>query len=252
MSEEKLPQRSHVRSLFDDPERSRILWHDVKKTGAAFWLGLESFQEGVFGPVPPALEKPLADMRALAQEGVILFDDLSLLAKLRFGLPRPVPEKIDQSSIVRYIAAQRALTDSVGLSWRCRGSFSLSIDPSYAALITANCAWLCTRAAHSGASIDVKQISSGRKIRLAFTLSRRKKSLARVPRDLSSLDRIFSADADPWGPLRLPAAVLALCARACGGACSIAARANALDIIFTLRGTYEKNQSSRSKDRAHR
>lgn len=252
MSEEKNNNGAHSRSPFDDPERSRVVWHDVKKTGAAFWLGLESLQEGLFGPVPSAFRKPLADMRALALEGTILFDDLAILAKLRFGLPAAACETVDRNFFTGHLETFRVLTDAAGLLWRVPRASSAYVDPTYGALIIANVAWFFGQAAAPGSKAAVKTVSVGPKSRVIFSLSRVKKDVAPLPPDLASPDMIFSPQTDRWGNLRLPATVISLAAGQMGFSCFFKMHARALEIILTPDSPYEKKRSARPKNRAHR
>lgn len=233
MSEEKNNNGAHSRSPFDDPERSRVVWHDVKKTGAAFWLGLESLQEGLFGPVPSAFRKPLADMRALALEGTILFDDLAILAKLRFGLPPAAPERVDRDFFLGQLENFRTLTDAAKLSWQVSKPCSAYLDPAYGAIIVANVAWFFAQAAAPRSKAAIKIVSARQKTCMVFSLSRTQKDLSRLPPDLASLDSVFCPQTDQWGKFRLPASIVALAAEHMGFSCSFTVRARACVITLT-------------------
>lgn len=239
-------------SPFDDPERSRVLWHDVKKTGAMWWLSLESIREGMYGKIPASLEGHVRELRAQTQESVVLFDDLALLAKLRFGLPPPVPEPITEEYVRAMMELMRPIAEvaQVTLEYR-QSSKEIVTDPSYVTLLVHNAVLFLVRCAVAGSNISGILEKNGPVVRLRWVLSRRKKDLKNFPHNLASLIHVFSARPDLWQPLRLSAAVLKIVARHCQMKESIKLTKTGIEVSFTLRGKYEK-KSITSKNRTHR
>lgn len=82
-------------SIFKDPKKSRIIWHDAKKYPSIFKLFLENIQGKVYGDFPDSLKQPLSDLKLLTIENIIYLDVISMLSKIEMNLLTPKKEQIE-------------------------------------------------------------------------------------------------------------------------------------------------------------
>jgi hypothetical protein len=248
----KIPARkiSHP-SLFDDPQSARVLWHDVKKSGARVWLGVESISEGLYGKVTAELDEAVQEMRAQTQEMMISLDAVALLSKIRFGLPQGTPELVTAESVDHAINSMKPLARKEGIFLNpVVATCPLYLDPTYCDMFIQNSLLTLLRAAAPKTTINIT-IEQDKKQRpqLRCVLKKRKKVFETIPKSLTSLAAIYTSALDEWHPLRLPAALSACIARHNEMSAVITLTKEGIEFIFTLRGKYEQSKKSRSKDR---
>lgn len=251
-----MPKKNSARSLphpslFDDPQSARVLWHDVKKSGARVWLGVESISEGLYGKVTAELDGAVQEMRTQTQELMISLDAVALLSKIRFGLPRGAPEFVTAESIDRAINSMKPIAHKEGMVLNpVIITCSLPLDPTYCDMFIQNSLLVLLRAAAPKTTISITiEQNEKQRPQLRCILKKRKKIFETIPKSLTSLTAIYTSAMDEWYPARLPAALCACIARHNELSAAIALTKEGIEFIFTLRGKYEQPKKSRSKDR---
>lgn len=68
-------------SLFNDPNQSRILWHDLKTFPSAATICLETILKNVYGEISPQLQTLIEDLRCTAITQTIQLENLSIIQK---------------------------------------------------------------------------------------------------------------------------------------------------------------------------
>ena len=155
-------------NLFNTPERTRVLWHDLKTFPSAIHVYLDSILNGTYGKVPTQLTPIMQNLKAAAIKNILTIENISILHKIENDSLVTKSNKLlldELASSALNFLLPLTLEDKKSVSLKINKGAALISDTRYSSTILQNMLVLALHFSAPGASITLTSEQGGIVIR---------------------------------------------------------------------------------------
>lgn len=151
-------------SIFDAPDRTRVLWHDLKTFPSATHVYLDSILNGTYGEVPPAIASIMHSLKVAAIKNILTIENISILHKIENDSleikPTTAPLNEQASSALNFILPL-ATNDKKTISLTISPEALMHSDTRYGSTILQNMLVLALHFSSPGAALNLTSTQDG-------------------------------------------------------------------------------------------
>lgn len=143
-------------NIFNNPEKSQILWHDIKKFSSAANIYFENIEGEIYGKMPLKLKRAIRELKVGNIKNMILIENVSIAKKIYLKSlkinKRELPLNIISNNAIAFI---RPLAQTKHLKIKSiKTESKINIDTRYSSTILQNIFMLAINFAKDKALIE--------------------------------------------------------------------------------------------------